>query len=267
MEIAKILGNQKLFDPGNTKGVKNFQIRRLSAEKSTDPSKFGSFELVEEGRGQFTSDRLEAIHSRLNSIAKSIRFVDRTMELTEKYIEQMKGRLKRIVKHYPPFPPGSEERVKLLRSFNAFRKLIDQLTIPPREEFAKKIMADPTVVPGAGDWRIVLEDSGSHKTIHSQQIHTGCDGLNIPEIPEAASEEGVHASIENLDAALETLRQRRIGLAADATSLGSFGNGLGSDELSERSTELKSAELGDRIASEPFKGLTKAHSKLMAFLN
>ena len=89
MEVAKILGNQRLFDPGNTKGVKDFQIRRLSAEKRTNPSKFGSFDLVEKGRGEFTSDRLEAIHSRLNSIAKSVRFVDRTMELTEKYIEQM----------------------------------------------------------------------------------------------------------------------------------------------------------------------------------
>jgi hypothetical protein len=266
MEVAKILGNQRLFDQGNTKGVKDFQIRRLSAEKSTNLSKFGSFNLVEEDRGQFTSNRLEAIHARLNSIAKSIRFVDRTMELTEKYIEQMKARLKRIVKHYPPFPPGSEERVRLLRSFNAFRKLIDQLTIPPREEFAMKLMADPAVVPGAGDWRVVFEDSGSPKTIHSQQIHTGRDGLNIPEIPEAASEEEVHASIDNLDAALETLRQRQIGLAADAMSLGSFGNGLESDELSERSTELKSMELGDRIASEPFRGLTNAQSNLMALL-
>ena len=39
-----------------------------------------------------------------------------------------------LLEDFPPFPPGSEGRIQLLRNFAAFRKLIDQLTIPPGEE-------------------------------------------------------------------------------------------------------------------------------------
>ena len=71
----------------------------------------------------------------------------------------MKARLLRIVKNFPPFPPGSEERVKILRSFNLFRKQIDQLTIPPVVRDAMKIMADPALVSEAGDWDFTIGDS------------------------------------------------------------------------------------------------------------
>jgi len=56
---------------------------------------------------------------------------DWTMQTIENYIDKMKAKLKRVIKNYPPFPPGSEGRVEILKSFNTFRKQIAQLTIPP----------------------------------------------------------------------------------------------------------------------------------------
>ena len=55
------------------------------------------------------------------------------MSGVENSVEGMKGQFGEFLKYYPPFPPGSEERIKLLRGYVGFRKLIDQLTFPPPE--------------------------------------------------------------------------------------------------------------------------------------
>jgi len=65
----------------------------------------------------------------LNDTAQSIRKADQAMQMiNEVYIEQMKASLNAVRKQYPPFPPGSEERISYLRSFNGFRQIIDQLS-------------------------------------------------------------------------------------------------------------------------------------------
>jgi hypothetical protein len=75
--------------------------------------------------------KLQKVNDRLNSAAKG----QRTFEKMNNYIEQMKAQLETILKQFPPFPPGSDERIQALRAYVSIRKMIDQLTIPPREEF------------------------------------------------------------------------------------------------------------------------------------
>jgi hypothetical protein len=77
---------------------------------------------------------LQKINDSWNDIAQKKRTHDNILNEMEDYIDRLKAQLERILKNFPPFPPGSEERIQLLRSFAAFRRLIDQLTIPPREE-------------------------------------------------------------------------------------------------------------------------------------
>lgn len=78
----------------------------------------------------------------LNDTAKSIRLTDQVMhQINEEYISQMKANLNAIIKQYPPFPPGSEERVSYLRGFNAFRKLIDQLSFIAEDGGAAETLA------------------------------------------------------------------------------------------------------------------------------
>jgi hypothetical protein len=77
---------------------------------------------------------LQKINDSWNEIAQKKRTYDNTLNEVQDYIARMKTQLERIIKNFPPFPPGSEERVQVLRNFAAFRKLIDQLTIPPPEE-------------------------------------------------------------------------------------------------------------------------------------
>ena len=77
---------------------------------------------------------LQKINDSWNDIAQKKRIYDNNMNEVEDYIDRMKAQLERILKNFPPFPPGSEGRIQALRNFAAFRKLIDQLTIPPVEE-------------------------------------------------------------------------------------------------------------------------------------
>lgn len=79
----------------------------------------------------------------LNDTAKSIRKADQAMQMiNDVYIEQMKASLNAIRKQYPPFPPGSEERISYLRSFNGFRQIIDRLSFKTEDNGAAAILAE-----------------------------------------------------------------------------------------------------------------------------
>ncbi len=246
---------------------------RLSTNKITMSSKDGSPGSTEPPEGHFGVDKLETIHSRVNSVARTIRVADENMGKIENYIDRMKAELQRIVKNYPPFPPGSEERVKRLKSVNAFRRLIDQLTIPPpNEEFAAKIMPEHDVFSKTNYSQKVISESNLHQTMH--------DELDIPQLPEGADDEEVHAFIENLDAARELLRQMRSELAKDAARIAesyegetevtgtylSYGEEIKSADM-EAEAELRSSDLSYALAIEPGMTLTEAQSQLLSLLN
>ena len=229
---------------------------------------------------RFGVDKLEIIQSRLNSAARTIRDADKNMEKIENYIDRMKAELQRIIKNYPPFPPGSEERVRRLKSINAFRKLIDQLTIPPpNEEFATKIMAGRDAVLEVEDSKGMLGENKLHRKIHSYQAQKRHGKLDIPQLQEDENDKGVQAFIEKLDAARETLRQRRSDLATDAEDIvdsyehitestgihRSYGEELKSADM-EALAELKSSETGYSLAIEPGMTLTEAQSLLLSLL-
>lgn len=93
----------------------------------------------------------EAKNSR-NDTAKSIRLTDQSIQQINEYVEKMRANLNAIIKQYPPFPPGSEERVSYLRSFNAFRRQIDQLSFNTEDRGAAEILAgsDGTISEGIG---------------------------------------------------------------------------------------------------------------------
>lgn len=246
---------------------------RLSTNKITISLKDGARGSKESLKGNFGVDKLEIIHSRFNSVARTIRVADENMGKIENYIDRMKTELQRIIKNYPPFPPGSEARVKRLKSINAFRRVIDQLTIPPpSEEFAAKIMLDHDVVSKTND---------SQKMFGENKLNqTGSEGLDIPQLPEDVSDEKVFAFVEKLDAAWEMLRRSRSDLATYAAEVGesyekevegagifrSYGEETKSSDT-EEGAKIRSSELGYELAIEPGIILTEAQTQLLSFLN
>jgi len=169
-------------------------------------------------KGHFLFSKFQASYLGINAAAKSIRIADRTMEKIKTYIDRMKDELQVHVKNYPPFLARSKERDEMSNNFNGFRKLIDQLTFPPEDTAAGKIMADPSLNESE-DRDVVVEHNGFTKTIHSRQVHTGSGGLNIPELSGHATDDDIHLMIKKLDFAKDTLIKRRTELAADASSI------------------------------------------------
>ena len=246
---------------------------RLGTNKITMSLKDGSRGSTEPPKGHFGVDKLETIHSRFSSMARTIRVADENMGKIENYIDRMKAQLQRIVKNYPPFPPGSEERVKRLKNINAFRRLIDQLTIPPpNEEFTAKTVPDHDVVSKINYLQKVLSESNLHQTMH--------DELDIPQLPEGADDEALHAFIEKLGAAREMLRQMRRELAANAAKIAesyegetevagiypSYGEEIKSADT-EAEAEIRSSDLSYALTIEPGMTLTEAQSQLLSLLN
>ena len=169
-------------------------------------------------KDNFSFSNLQASNLHIITAAKSIRIADNTMDNIKTYIDRMKNELQIHVKNYPPFLSGSIERLEMAYNFNGFRKLIDQLTFPPEDTTAGKIMAAPSSFESK-DRDIVIEHKGFSKTIHSRQVHTGLDGLDIPELSGHATDDDIHRMIKNLEFAKDTLIKRQAGLAADASGI------------------------------------------------
>lgn len=169
-------------------------------------------------RSKFPLSNRQASASSLNAVAHSIRIADQAMEEIGKHIQKMKNELKTHVKNYPPYPPGSEERAKILKAFSAFRKLIDELTIPPDDNSAAKILNSPSASTSEKNG-IAVEHDGFGKTIRSQPVGTGPEGLDIPEFPPNATDEEFETMISRLGKASGTLEVRRAGLQADAAGI------------------------------------------------
>jgi hypothetical protein len=127
-----------------------FPISTFSLSHPTAGSNFPSRQThpanrERENRGIITRPQsdfinLQKINDTLNAIAKGQRGLENRFQKLDNYLERMKAQLEQIVKQFPPFPPGSEDRVRALRAYAFFRHLIDQLTIPPRDEVQTKAM-------------------------------------------------------------------------------------------------------------------------------
>jgi flagellin-like hook-associated protein FlgL len=279
MPGIKIGINQALFNINGLNKTMDSLTQRLSTGEKINSSKDNPSAWVAASNSHSAFNRLQAINSGLNMVAMNIRVADTTMGTIGDYLDNMESQLDMIIKNYPPFPPGSSERADFLKGFNGLRKQIDQLTLP-REEGAKKIMADPSVFPGAGDWEIIVGENSAGKTIHSRQVHTGPTGLNIPELPEEATDSEIAEAIANLRTAKITLEQKRAGLGFDAAGIARWqehntrtanfhqnrAERIENADMNEVAAQIKSVELRQALTIEVIRGITENQSQLIAVL-
>jgi hypothetical protein len=214
MSISKIgAESPSIYFIPSTKNADSLSRHRDHAGKINSPAEDSpNPEKISE---QAAFKKSDAINPSINLAAQSIKAADKVMERIETYIDGMKAQLERIVKNYPPFPPGSEERVKILKSISSLRKEIDQLTIPPPDDKALKIVVDPAVIPQARTSEEGEETDGFPKTIRSQEVQIGSTSLNIPTLSESATDVEIEGALQNLQRAKETLAKKREGLIAN----------------------------------------------------
>ena len=114
----------------------------------------------------------------LSEDAQRLYKMDQQMGQIEKAVSSVKEKLTTLRRTLPPFPPGSQEWVRLLKSIIGLRKLIEELTVPPD---------------------VTSKEYG--------EIH-------IPELGEQATEKEVDAVLVALDKAMENIRQQKASLEA-----------------------------------------------------
>lgn len=62
--------------------------------------------------------------------AQSIRDANQALVQADTQLRNMEERV-RMVKNYPPFPPGNEQRMAYINSINGLRRQLEAMTIPP----------------------------------------------------------------------------------------------------------------------------------------
>jgi flagellin-like hook-associated protein FlgL len=273
MKIEKVA----LFNLNRITNVMDSLTYRLSTGKKINSSKDDPCTWVTALNSHSAFNCLDSVNSSLNMIATNIRIADVSMDTIGDCLDNMSSQLEMIINNYPPCPPGSPERAELLKNFNFLRQQIDQVTSQPDHEGAQKIMSDPSVVSGAGDWEIIVGENGVRKTIHSQQVHTGPTGLNIPELPESATDSEIVDAFKNLQSAKGTLEQRRRGLACDAASIPRWqehntrmanfhrnrAERIENADMYEVTAQIRIGELKHALNIEMIRSITTARSQLL----
>lgn len=195
-----------------------------------------------------TLNRLNLLKSNLNEVAKSIKIADRAMETIEQHIDKMKEQLKQIVKRYPPFPPGSEERIKILKNFSSERKFINSLTIPPIEE------------------DFVLKISALKNAIQE-------DMFDITELTQNNTDMEINASFEKFETVKKTIQQNRKNLKNETHALNfssiynKINNHLGeSANMQKINPEHLSLELKHNLLDNAGSSITEKKSVLKNLL-
>lgn len=160
--------------------------------------------------------QLDLLNSDTMDLSLEIRSVHQAIETIGGHLEQMKTALEGVVKIYPPYPPGSSERIEALRQYSTLRKMIDQIAQPEMAEGLSNIMGDPQNNSRFGDWTIKKGRRGADFVIRHQPLHSGTYGLNIPEMRADSSDQQIQSTLSSVNTAMKTLDTRRLQFIADA---------------------------------------------------
>jgi hypothetical protein len=227
---------------------------------ASSPEKIRTSEVQPDSVGQVnpTFQSLSETNVKINQVADSVRQADATMQEVGRTVDLMKGSLEGIIKNYPPFPPGSEQRVRALKEFSAFRREIEKMTYPPEPSLVPKLISDPAKSPGS--FSVTLDSKGTNIRLDRHQVDPGPNGLNIPVLPTAppedSADEPIHNAISVLENAAKTVSDRRQSLsvnftqqalpavAASVTNQTALsGAALGTTTFSEQSASSKSRDI------------------------
>lgn len=80
--------------------------------------------------------RLAAIKEDATALATSVRESARALQQARELVGAMRERSLAIIKNYPPFPPGSDERRQYLEGIQTLRRQMEALIYPPSSPHA-----------------------------------------------------------------------------------------------------------------------------------
>jgi hypothetical protein len=139
------------------------------------------------------------------------------MESIDSHLSEMRAKLEHIVKIYPPYPPGSADRIDALRQFSALRKIIDQMTRSAGDDGMTNILSstdDP-----AGGAGLATPSAENKLYLKRQPLHPGQGGLDIPDISINASDDQISGALDRTIAAQAVVQVRHQSFIADANRI------------------------------------------------
>ena len=215
MITPKIAANQAFSQLNRTHKYDDEQRQHSAGGKRISPSVGDTVDGVKAQFSVFSTHPIQQFNTEFNSVVKSIRIADQAMAEIGANIEQMESDVQMFVKQYPPYPPGSDERMQLLNRFAALRKQINRLTFPP-DPFSQKIIGDSGSSDQAQAWDVKIGEKTLTGALRRQPMHTGGEGLDLPEMPTDASDQNIADLQAALRRAWERVAEGRRHLAADA---------------------------------------------------
>lgn len=211
-------------------------------------------------------DRNASRITKQNQVALTVRAAQSTMQQIGMRINQMEDTLGELVKQYPPYPPGSEERIALLRKVSTFRKQIEELTFPPLKDENASVRSITDTNLGLKTVTPTVESTGDEGAGYPLPAMAGEYGLMqhpIPELAEDAPDGQIKASIVRLRQTGALIQRQRNELKT-GTNLLFRGKGLLKDN---EAAEFKSLFIGKHLSRHADCGITATPSILTGCLN
>lgn len=142
--------------------------------------------------------RSEQLKSSANTAARQIRTMDTQILNMTQHLQRMTTDIRTFRKNFPPFPRGSEERERLLNSFQGIRKQIERLTLPPKKEAALSLQGED-----------VSQSGSSSMLIERFEKLLQTIGERLPDIPADTSDVAFQTFEKHLETLLEFISQER----------------------------------------------------------
>ena len=204
--------------------------------------------------------QLQSINDNQNTAAIQVRTEDQRMDHMDQLLMQMKQYLFRIIKNYPPYPPGEPERVKFLRSFNGLRQQIESLTVPPDSKWLGRMPGQPS--------------SDQASTIPSVPSPApAATGFPIPALPDMADDNAVQATLNSIDSVHQAVVQQQQTLsqsaggestaAKEAALSNQASDGIVLMQINEPAAKQKSVEIRQELSRTPAEPLPGSQSMLL----
>jgi len=214
MITSKIAANQAFTQVNHMHKVDDVSRQHHGRDEAIKTPKGETIDGIKAEISSFSLNPSHQFNTEFNAVVKSIRIADKAMSEIETNIEQMESEVEMFIKQYPPYPPGSEDRIKYLSRFAMLRKQIDQLTFPPDAGAQHIISRSPN--GSTSDWEIEIGGKQIGSTIRRQPVHSGKEGLALPEITVQSTDAQVADMQKALGPARQQVQQSRNMLAEDA---------------------------------------------------
>jgi len=203
-------------------------VNRLTKSEETSRHNSGNDDIIKTHTGDaidgikaeisaFSSHPMQQFNAEFNAVVKSIRIADKAMGEIDANVEQMESEVEMFLKQYPPYPPGSEDRVNYLSRFALLRKQIDQLTVPPDAGARYIVGSAPSSPPN--EWEVEISGQKIGAVIRHQPVHAGAEGLDLPEISVESTDEQIKDLHQALGNARSLIKERRSRLSQDTAQV------------------------------------------------